>query len=241
MRPEEAVQVLSDFLDRSDERKLAAYARNTMSTRWIHSQGLDVTYHWTKAGEKVAVAHVSRQPSPLDPDFKEMWRATYMSIEASTGVFDIPSYYEIMHRNAPYLNHPILVEEDLAYIGNCFKDGFDEFKNIAVDYCKGDDEDAHPRQDDYDQKITGVMDQIKKANPGAFDDKGKIVSKDWTRLVIPENTVDIFQLYTHLVLTMLGAKVHWVDSWYYHAHDGGIHCGTNVLRSLELSAISFNP
>lgn len=24
--------------------------------------------------------------------------------------------------------------------------------------------------------------------------------------------------------------VDWVDSWFYHLHFGGIHCGTNVLR-----------
>jgi len=231
MRPDEAVLVLSDFLDRSDERKLAAYARNTLNARWIHSQGLDITYHWAKAGEKVAVAHVGRWPSPLDPDFKEMWRAQYQSIYASTSVFDIPSYFEIMHRDDPYLNHPILINEDLAYIANCFKDGFDEFKNYPVDYCQGDDENLHPKQDDYDQHIADVMEKIKKANPGAFNNQGEIAAKEWTRIVIPENTVDIFQLYTHLVLTMIGAKVHWVDSWYYHVHDGGIHCGTNVLRN----------
>ena len=41
----------------------------------------------------------------------------------------------------------------------------------------------------------------------------------------------MFQLYTHALLTMLGVTVQWVDSWYYHVHDGGIHCGTNVLRT----------
>ena len=176
MRPEEAVLILNNFLDRSDERKLAAYARNTLNARWIHSQGLDVTYHWTKAGEKVAVARAGRRPSPLDPDFKEMWRAIYQSLDASIGAFDIPSYFEVMHRDASYLNHPILVDEDLAYIANCFKDGFDEFKNYPVDYCQGDDEKSHPKQDDYDQKIAGVMDQIKKANPGAFNDEGEAAS-----------------------------------------------------------------
>lgn len=231
MRPEEAILVLTDFLDRSDERKLAAYARHTLSARWIHSQGLDITYHWTRAGEKVAVAHAVRRPSPLDPDFKEMWRALYQSIEASTGVFDIPSYFEILHRDDPYINHPILINEDLAYIANCFKDGFDEFKNYPVDYCQGDDENSHPKQDYYDQHIVDVMEKIRKANPGTFNDQGEIVAKAWTRIIIPENTVDIFQLYAHLMLTSLGAKVHWVDSWYYHVHDGGIHCGTNVLRS----------
>ena len=32
------------------------------------------------------------------------------------------------------------------------------------------------------------------------------------------------------VLEAAGRRVHWVDSWYYHTHKGGIHCGTNALR-----------
>jgi hypothetical protein len=231
MRPDEAVLVLRDFLERGDERRLAAYARTTLNARWIHACGLDVTNHWARAGAKVAVAHAGRRPSPLDQDYKEMWRALYRSIESATGLFDIPSYFEIMHRDDPYLNHPVLIDEDLACIANWFKDGFEEFKNHPVDYCQGDDEDMHPGQDYYDEHIAAVMEKIGKANPGAFDDEGQLVGKDWMRIVIPENTVDIFQLYAHLVLTMLGSRVHWVDSWYYHVHDGGIHCGTNVLRS----------
>ena len=202
-----------------------------LSEKWIHSQGLDVTYHWVKAGEKVAVANPGRRPSTLEPEFNEMWLALYQSIYASTTTFDVPSYYEIIHRNDPYINHPIVVDEDLDYVATCFKDGFDELKNISVDYLKGDTEKSHPKQDKYDAAITGIMDKIKKANPGIFDDEGQITTKDWTRITIPENTVDIFQLYAHLVLTMLGAKVQWVDSWYYHLHEGGIHCGTNVLRT----------
>ncbi len=57
------------------------------------------------------------------------------------------------------------------------------------------------------------MDAIDKANPGVFDDEGRIIAKDWTRITIPENNVDVFQLYTHALLTMLGVTVQWVDSW----------------------------
>jgi hypothetical protein len=230
MRPADAVTFLQQFLQQGDDRALASYAQNTLSERWLHSQGLDLTYHWTKAGEKVAVANPGTRPSPLDPDFKEMWRAIYTSIYASTTIMDVPSYYELLHRNDPYLNHPILVDEDLAMIASYFKDGFDDFKNYPVDYCQGDDEKSHPRQDSYEKAIENVKDSIKKANRNVFDDEGNVVVKDWTRVLIPENTVDIFQLYAHLLLSMLGLKVHWVDSWYYHLHDGGIHCGTNVLR-----------
>ncbi len=231
MRPADAVGFMLTFLEREGESRLASFARRTLTEQWISRQGLDLTIHWTRAGEQVAVAHAGRRPTEFDPDFKEMWFSIYQSIFAATSLYDVPSYYEIIHRNDPYLNHPISIPEDLAYIANCFKDGFDEFKNIPVDYCKGDSESSHPRQDDYDNKIIAVMERIRQANPGVFNQQGEIIAKQWTRLTIPENTVDIFELYTHLALSMLGASVHWVDSWYYHILDGGLHCATNVLRS----------
>jgi hypothetical protein len=231
MRPTDAVRWLREFLDAWDDPKLASYVRRTVDERWIDREGLQVTHHWTKAGERVAVAQPDRRPSELDPDFKEMWRAIYQSIYASFSLFDIPSYYEIVQYKTRYTNHPIMVDEDLGYLANCFKDGFDAFKNYPVDYCQGDDEKSHPKEDEYDRQIEKVMDTIDKANPGVFDDQGRIIAKDWTRITIPENTVDVFQLYAHALLTMLGVTVQWVDSWYYHVHDGGIHCGTNVLRT----------
>jgi hypothetical protein len=232
MRPADAILFMLAFLERAGESRLGAFARRNLSERWIGSQGLDVTYAWTRAGEQVAVAHAGRRPTEFDPDFKEMWFSIYQSIYASTSLYDIPSYYEIIHHDDPFINHPISVKEDLAYFAACFKDGFDEFKNIPVDYCKGDDRTSHPRQDEHDSKIVNVMERIRQANPGVFNQQGEIIVKQWTRLTIPENTVDIFELYTHLALTMFGAKVHWVDSWYYHVLDGGLHCGTNVLRGL---------
>jgi hypothetical protein len=32
------------------------------------------------------------------------------------------------------------------------------------------------------------------------------------------------------VLKPLGLTVHFIDSWYYHIRDGGVHCGTNAMR-----------
>ncbi|MBK8429450.1 MAG: hypothetical protein IPL27_27395 [Lewinellaceae bacterium] len=77
-----------------------------------------------------------------------------------------------------------------------------------------------------------VEEAIRKTNPGVFDEKGNLTVKDWIRIRIPEDTVDIFELYTHIALMKTGQTVHWVDSWYYHIYDGGIHCGTNVLRKV---------
>ena len=137
------------LLNTLDDPKLASYVRRTVDERWIDRQGLNVTHHWTKAGERVAVAQPIGDRAAR-PDFKEMWRAIYQSIYASFSVFDIPSYYQIVQYKTPWTNHPIMVDEDLGYLANCFKDGFDAFKNYPVDYCQGDDESSHPKEDDYD-------------------------------------------------------------------------------------------
>lgn len=42
--------------------------------------------------------------------------------------------------------------------------------------------------------------------------------------------VDIFETYIQAVAEEIDAPVFWIDSWFYHVHAGGIHCGTNVLR-----------
>jgi hypothetical protein len=45
--------------------------------------------------------------------------------------------------------------------------------------------------------------------------------------------VDLFEAYIQLVVNALGLSIDWVDTWFYHVHFGGIHCGTNVLRVPE--------
>jgi len=66
-------------------------------------------------------------------------------------------------------------------------------------------------------------------NARHFDSHGYLRS-DFTRLVIDDEMVDLFELFTRAVTADLGVHVHFVDTWYYHVRDGQIHCGTNVLR-----------
>lgn len=70
-----------------------------------------------------------------------------------------------------------------------------------------------------------------RLNRGKFNGSGDLVNHRLVqKIIIPENTVDLFELYTQLALESMGKRVHWVDGWYYHVRLGGIHCGTNVLR-----------
>ena len=62
-----------------------------------------------------------------------------------------------------------------------------------------------------------------------FDARGRL-RDGWRRFELAETMVDIFELYIQAVAAELDVPVFWVDSWYYHVHAGGIHCGTNVLR-----------
>lgn len=198
---------------------------------FIQSRGLDRTWHWTRAGESVYAARLSRLPSTFDPQYDEMIVSLGSSVASSTIVFDRPSVFHTVHASDELANHPELELETLQRIAGYFKDGFDEFKNCPVDYCAGDTAESHPKKDRYEADIVKVMDRIRRANPGVFDADGAVLSKTWIKVAIPEGTVDLFELYTQLVIESLGVKVQWVDSWYYHVHSGGIHCGTNVLRS----------
>ena len=61
-------------------------------------------------------------------------------------------------------------------------------------------------------------------------------SKDgWSRFVIPDNMVDLFELFTFAVVEELNLKPRLVDFWFYHLPAGGIHCGTNVLQQSPTS------
>ncbi len=71
---------------------------------------------------------------------------------------------------------------------------------------------------------------VRSANPGKFDGSGKVIAA-MTRLLIPEDTVDLFEAFTQISLEDAGLTVHLVDDWYtYHRNEGEIHCGTNVKR-----------
>jgi hypothetical protein len=62
-------------------------------------------------------------------------------------------------------------------------------------------------------------------------DADQALKDGWHKLKIPEKTVDLFELYTVILLSGVGLKIHWIDTWYYHLRHGGLHCGTNAIRS----------
>jgi hypothetical protein len=72
--------------------------------------------------------------------------------------------------------------------------------------------------------------RIVEANRPHFDRLGNLRRGRWRRLLIPEGTIDLFELYTEALVAGLGLTIEWIDSWYYHLRLGEIHCGTNVLR-----------
>jgi len=84
------------------------------------------------------------------------------------------------------------------------------------------------------QTVVQAERRIKNANRRSFLRGGNLRS-GWQKVAIPENTIDLFEAYTQIVMEHLGQRVHWVDSWFYHVRYGEIHCGTNVIRRPTLS------
>lgn len=84
--------------------------------------------------------------------------------------------------------------------------------------------DSFPGADD-----AGLERRLIAPNRRHFDSSGYL-RNDFTRLVVNDGMVDLFELFTAAVADHLGVRLHFVDSWYYHVRDGQIHCGTNVLR-----------
>lgn len=72
--------------------------------------------------------------------------------------------------------------------------------------------------------------KIIEPNRRQFDARGTL-RDGWRRFEIAEDMVDIFETYIHAVTAELDVPLTWIDSWHYHVHAGGIHCGTNVLRT----------
>ncbi len=77
--------------------------------------------------------------------------------------------------------------------------------------------------------VAQVAGRLRTANVRRFDARGS-VRPGWQRLLIPEDTVDLFELLAAVVARSLGLTPHFVEAWYYHARHGGLHCATNVLR-----------
>lgn len=59
------------------------------------------------------------------------------------------------------------------------------------------------------------QDAIREANQGKLDGKD-VLKRGWQRIRIPGRSVDLFQANTHAILTSLGCKPAWIDTWYYH-------------------------
>jgi hypothetical protein len=74
-----------------------------------------------------------------------------------------------------------------------------------------------------------IEERIYRANRAHFT-RSRALRSGWHKLIIPENTVDLFEAYTQIVVESLGLRVYWIDSWFYHVRLGEIHCGTNVIR-----------
>ena len=72
--------------------------------------------------------------------------------------------------------------------------------------------------------------RIIEPNRRHFDALGRL-RDGWRRFEIAETMVDIFETYIQAVAAELDVPLYWIDSWFYHVHAGGIHCGTNVLRT----------
>lgn len=84
--------------------------------------------------------------------------------------------------------------------------------------------DSFPGDDD-----TELRRKIIRPNRRHFDAQGRL-RNGWRRFELAETTVDVFETYIQAVAAELDVPVSWIDSWFYHVHSGGIHCGTNVLR-----------
>jgi hypothetical protein len=83
--------------------------------------------------------------------------------------------------------------------------------------------------------IGEIAERILRANRRHFDARGYL--KDgWRRLIIPEDTVDLFELFAQSVAASLGLQARFVEAWYYHARHGGIHCATNIMRRMKSNA-----
>jgi hypothetical protein len=95
--------------------------------------------------------------------------------------------------------------ENLDQVANAFEDGFPGLSHLDI-------------------KARILPDNRRNFNPD------ETLRTGWRQFLINEGMVDLFEAYIQLVAGALGLTVHFVDSWFYHVHFGGIHCGTNVLR-----------
>lgn len=56
--------------------------------------------------------------------------------------------------------------------------------------------------------------------------------RQWFRVSIPQDTLDVVELYIRSLLEHEGGRVHFIDDWdTYHVQMGEVHCGTKVRRT----------
>jgi len=167
MRVADAIGLVSEFLARPGGVNIVPDAQ------YVSSRGLDQNVALDACRESVHRAALAHAPTPFDADYDEMARAEALAAAWSTAKWEVMSLYRILHGDDPLSIHPIPEAENLYRIAGYFKDGFDEFKNVRVDYCEGDTAKSHPKQDAYEKDIQKVMDRIRSANPNVFDKAGK--------------------------------------------------------------------
>ncbi len=71
--------------------------------------------------------------------------------------------------------------------------------------------------------------KIIRPNRRLFTGTG-ILRDGFRKLTFDDGMVDLFELFAAAVVEETGARLHFIDTWFYHVRDGQIHCGTNVLR-----------
>ena len=55
--------------------------------------------------------------------------------------------------------------------------------------------------------------------------------RNWMRIRIPDNTVDVIEGFMKSILEPIGNTVHFIDDFEsYHEQMGEVHCGTNAKR-----------
>lgn len=106
-------------------------------------------------------------------------------------------------------------KSDLEWLYIQFRGGFQDLFNVIGEFSFESDK-------EFKKKIIA-------ANKNTFDSHDNL-KPGWHRILIPENTVDLFETYTTVMLDALGIEIHFIDTWYYHIRSGEIHCGTNVVR-----------
>ncbi|MFN8393843.1 MAG: protein-arginine deiminase family protein [Bacteroidia bacterium] len=89
--------------------------------------------------------------------------------------------------------------------------------------------------EDFFKDNADAQTQIRKSNPGKFGADDNFIKDGVQQLVIPENTVDLFELYMAALASAMGVKISFIDTWFYHVRKGGIHCGTNWIPKVEKS------